>query len=237
MNMDATDRQHPYTHLHGCQSYLYLSQNLIFQTIRCLHRSFPPFLFSFNPNTGAPHTILLLSFPSSLPSSSFTALCFLHFTVQRRHTTAAGKREAEAKKRKERDEKMAQAKGKEQGEREDGDGRIRKKNEGGSVRREGGKEGRQVSDRSHLILFLSQAPRCFACKAITSIQLPGTLPVRSAFPPSLSLSSFSSHQVLLILFFHQATPASSPACVAFIAHSSELLVAVGWNVASFGRSE
>ena len=128
--MDATDRQHPYTYLYGCQSYLYLSQNLIFPTIRCLHRSFPPFLFSFYPNTGAPHTILLLSFPSSLPSSSFTALCFLHSTVQRRHTTAAGKREAEAKKRKERYGKMAQAEGKEQGEGEDGDGMIGGKNEG-----------------------------------------------------------------------------------------------------------
>lgn len=36
----------------------------------------------------------------------------------------------EAKKRKERDEKMAQAEGKEQGEGEDGDGMIGKKNEG-----------------------------------------------------------------------------------------------------------
>jgi len=111
--------------------------------------------------------------------------------VQRRHTTAAGKREVEAKKRKERDEKMAQAEGKEQGE-EDGDGMIGKKNEGREAWTGFWREGGQGSDWCFLISILSQAPRCFACKAITSIQLPGTLPVRSAFHPFLPLSLPSS---------------------------------------------
>ena len=53
-------------------------------------------------------------------------------------------RKAEAKKRKERDEKFAQSEGKAQAKGEDGDGMIGMKNRGGSVidgRREGRREG------------------------------------------------------------------------------------------------
>lgn len=73
--------------------------------------------------------------------------------MQRRHTTAVGRKEAEAKKRKERDEKFAQSQGKAQAKGEDGDGMIGKENRGGSVidgRREGVRGGRQGSDRFSL---------------------------------------------------------------------------------------